>query len=171
MAEAFLLDTCVISETSLPFPRAEVVRFINEADNLLLPAGALMELQMGITILCSTNPIKAVQLSNWYYALMRSGIPMIVTDRDVIETWGILAADKRLRNLFVPRMDGRFHKYRAGQDLHIAAASIAHRLPIATFNVRDFMLIHDCYPLPGIYDPSTSTWHARMGGLRPFEET
>jgi predicted nucleic acid-binding protein len=128
-----------------------------------------MELQLGITKVCATNPLKAVTLSNWYHGLVRAGIPIIETDRDISETWGVLAADPRLYR-FTPNGGGK--KARGGQDLHIAAASLVHRLPIATMNVGDFMLINDCYPLPGIYDPLTDTWHARMEPLAdmyPYE--
>ena len=54
---------------------------------------------------------------------------------------------------------------RGGQDLHIAATALVHRLPIATMNVADFMRINDCYPLPEVYDPLTDCWHTRMEPL------
>ncbi|MBY5667377.1 PIN domain-containing protein [Rhizobium leguminosarum] len=161
MKTAFLLDTCVISETALPRPRESVIAFLATADNYFIPAGALMELQMGITKICATNPIKAVQLSAWYHGLVRAGIPIVETDREVSETWGVLSADPRLQRL----IPGSGKKPRGGQDLHIAAAALVRRLPIATMNVSDFMLINECYPLPGIYDPLFSQWHARMEPL------
>ncbi|MBY3417059.1 type II toxin-antitoxin system VapC family toxin [Rhizobium laguerreae] len=161
MKTAFLLDTCVISETALPRPRESVIAFLATADNYFIPAGALMELQMGITKICATNPIKAVQLSAWYHGLVRAGIPIVETDREVSETWGVLSADPRLQRL----IPGSGKKPRGGQDLHIAAAALVRRLPIATMNVNDFMLIHDCYPLPGIYDPLADRWHTRMEPL------
>ncbi|NKL21821.1 type II toxin-antitoxin system VapC family toxin [Rhizobium leguminosarum] len=161
MKTAFLLDTCVISESTLKQPRENVLNFLATADNYFIPMGALMELQMGITMVCATNPIKAVKLSAWYHSLVRAEIPIVPTDREVSEIWGVLAADPRLRRL-VP---GGGKKPRGGQDLHIAAAALVMRLPIATMNVSDFMLIHECYPLPGIYDPLHDRWHARMEPL------
>nr|WP_312857987.1 type II toxin-antitoxin system VapC family toxin [Rhizobium laguerreae] len=152
----------MISETALPRPRESVIAFLATADNYFIPAGALMELQMGITKICATNPIKAVQLSAWYHGLVRAGIPIVETDREVSETWGVLSADPRLQRL---TQGGNGKKPRGGQDLHIAAAALIRRLPIATMNVNDFMLIHDCYPLPGIYDPLTDIWHTRMEPL------
>jgi predicted nucleic acid-binding protein len=153
METAFVLDTCVISETSLPRPRESVIAFLATADNFFIPAGALMELQMGITKVCATNPIKAVKLSAWYNNLKHAGIPIIDTDADVSEIWGILSVDPRLEGL------------RRGQDLQIAAAALSRRLPIATMNVDDFMRINACYPLPGIYDPLNARWHVRMEPL------
>ncbi|WP_246796890.1 type II toxin-antitoxin system VapC family toxin [Rhizobium leguminosarum] len=162
MKTAFLLDTCVISETALPRPRESVISFLEMADNYFIPAGALMEIQMGITKVCAINPIKAVKLSQWYHDLVRAGIPVVETDREISETWGVLAADPRLQK-FSP--NGSRTRARGGQDLHIAAASLVRRLPVATMNISDFMLINECYPLPGIYDPLASRWHARMEPL------
>ncbi len=161
MVTAFLLDTCVISESSKPHPRQEVLRFLQRADNYFMPVAALMELIMGITMVCAEKPLKAVELSKWYHGLVRSGIPIIDTDREVCETWGILACDPKLQC----HSDGRSKRIRGGQDLHIAATALVHRLPIATMNVADFMRINSCYPLPGIYDPLNDCWHARIEPL------
>lgn len=163
MAMAFLLDTCVLSETSRVKPHPSVVDFIQAADNLIIPAAALMELQLGIMKCCATDPIKAVKLSNWYQKLVSSGIPIAETDRHVCEVWGTLSADPRLRNLIVPRQDAK--KTRSGQDLHIAAAALVHRAAIATFNIKDFLLIDSYYPLPGIYNPMEDKWYAKIESL------
>ncbi|MGO6727347.1 type II toxin-antitoxin system VapC family toxin [Rhizobium ruizarguesonis] len=163
MTKAFLLDTCVISETALPRPRESVIEFLATASNYFIPVGALMELQMGITKVCSTNPIKAVKLSAWYNQLVKAGIPTVETDSEIGALWGILAIDPKLQGLNTA--DGRSKKTRGGQDLHIAAAALSRRLPIATMNVKDFMRIHEIYPLPGIYDPSTGIWHTKMEPL------
>lgn len=163
MTSGFVLDTCVISETSLPRPRESVIEFLATAENYFIPMGALMELQMGITKVCSTNPIKAVKLSSWYNEMLKAGIPIIETGSDIGAIWGVLASDEKLQGL--NGNDGRSGKSRGTQDLHIAAAALARRLPIATFNVRDFMRIHALYPLPGVYDPSTGIWHAKMEPL------
>ncbi|SCX31344.1 hypothetical protein DSM25558_5188 [Agrobacterium sp. DSM 25558] len=161
MKTAFLLDTCVLSESSLPRPREAVMRFLATAENYFMPAGALMELQAGITKVCSVNPLKAVQLTAWYHKLVKAGIPFVETDWEISEIWGILSVDPRLQGL---NQSGR-GKFRAGQDLHIAAAAIVRRLPIATMNVSDFMLINECYPLPGLYDPAAEIWHASVEPL------
>ncbi|NKL25498.1 type II toxin-antitoxin system VapC family toxin [Rhizobium leguminosarum bv. viciae] len=163
MTTAFLLDTCVISETALPRPRESVIEFLAAASNYFIPIGALMELQMGITKVCATNPIKAVKLSAWYNQLIKAGIPTVETDSEIGALWGILAIDPKLQGL--NGADGRTKRTRGGQDLHIAAAALSRRLPIATMNIRDFMRIHELYPLPGIYDPSTGIWHAKMEPL------
>jgi toxin FitB len=160
---SFLLDTCVLSESSKPRPHPSVAQFFWEAENLIIPVAALMELQMGIMKVCETSPLKAVKLSSWYQKLVSGKIPIAQTDRHVCEVWGTLAADPRLRHLVIPRPETK--KVRAGQDLHIAATALVHRTAIATFNVKDFLLINSYYPLPGIYDPMSETWHAKIEPL------
>ncbi|WP_045016200.1 PIN domain-containing protein [Agrobacterium arsenijevicii] len=158
MIASYILDTCVLSETSRVRPHPNVIRFMETASNLFIPAAAIMEFQQGITRLCSRDPVKAVRLTRWYQNLMALGMPILETGKEVAEAWGTLAADPRLRNLLVSHPGAK--RIRHGQDLHIAAAALVNRKPIATFNTRDFLLIHTCYPLPGIYNPQNDTWHA-----------
>ncbi|MDX0678304.1 PIN domain-containing protein [Sinorhizobium medicae] len=166
MSLGYLLDTCVLSETSRRNPHPAVVRFIETAENLMLPIAVVMEFQMGITEISHKDPVRAVRLAAWYQRLAASGLPIIDTNTEVAEVWGVLAADPRLKNLFVA--NARAQRPRAGQDLHIAAVALVHRVAIATINVKDFTLINRFYPLPGIYNPMEDQWHARMeplGGL------
>lgn len=163
MSLGFLLDTCVLSETSRRNPHPAVVRFIETAENLMLPIAVVMEFQMGITEISHKDPVRAVRLAAWYQRLSASGLPVIDTTIEVAEVWGVLAADPRLKNLFVA--NARAQRPRAGQDLHIAAVALVHRVPIATMNVKDFTLIDRFYPLPGIYNPMEEQWHARMEPL------
>ncbi|MGV1951051.1 PIN domain-containing protein [Agrobacterium vitis] len=159
MTNGFLLDTCVLSETSRSRPNPSVVQFIETAPNLSIPVAALMEFQLGITELCARAPAKAVRLTAWYQALLSAGLPIVETCKNVAEVWGILAAEPRLKNLMIARPEAK--KPRSGQDLHIAAASIVSRIPIATFNVRDFLLIDSCYQLPGVFNPMENRWYAQ----------
>ncbi|WP_413711846.1 PIN domain-containing protein [Rhizobium sp. Rhizsp82] len=159
MDGAFLLDTSVISETSKKYPRPEVIHFLEDAETLILPLGTLLEMQMGIQKVAVTNPTKAVKLSIWYSELTNGEIEIMPSGPDVADKWAVLAVDPRLHTLTINQYSqGR---PRGGQDLHIAAASLASGIPIATFNVRDFVLINEHYPLPGIYDPATGIWHAK----------
>lgn len=128
MSLGFLLDTCVLSETSRRNPHPAVVRFIESAENLMLPVAVVMEFQMGITEISYKDPVRAVRLAAWYQRLAASGLPVIDTNTEVAEVWGVLAADPRLRNLFVA--NARAQRPRAGQDLHIAAVALVHRVAI-----------------------------------------
>ncbi|WP_370035526.1 PIN domain-containing protein [Sinorhizobium fredii] len=163
MANDFLLDTSVLSETSKPRPHPEVVRFLKSEVNVLVPAASLMEVQLGIMQIFSRDPLKAVRLSGWYQQVLSAGIPILPTDQDVAETWGILAAEPRLRALVGP--DPRSKRLGQGQDLHIAAVALVHRLPIATINVKDFLLINECFPLPGVFNPLEAKWYAKPDGI------
>jgi toxin FitB len=156
MTNGFILDTCVLSETSRVKPHPQVIRFINTASNLVIPAAAIMEFQQGIAKLHGRDPPKAAELSAWYQRVMSSGIPILSTGKEIAEIWGTLAAHPRMRNFFVSHPNSK--RLQSGQDLHVAAASLASGIPIATFNVRDFLLIDSCFSLPGIYDPREEKW-------------
>lgn len=168
MSTTFILDTCVLSEASKRRPNASVVQFLETVPDLRLPTAVLMEVQLGITQVSATDPVRAVKLGNWYQWVMSAGFPILDTTREVAEIWGVLAADPRLRNLVVGHAHAKHP--RNGQDVHIAAFALAHRLPIATMNLRDFELIDRCYPLPGLYNPSDGRWHVRIEPMFPRGE-
>lgn len=161
--DEFLLDTCVFSETSRPRPNPNVMRFLAETPTLYIPAAALMEVQIGITLVCATDPVRAVKLSVWYQQLFEIG-PILPMNQEVAEVLGTLAADNRLKKLIVA--DPRAKRPATSQDLHIAAVALVHRLPIATMNVKDFLMIDACYRLPGIYNPAESAWFAKLEPIK-----
>ncbi|WP_312403723.1 type II toxin-antitoxin system VapC family toxin [Rhizobium sp.] len=169
MVTDILLDTSVLSETSKVKPDPNVLRFLELIPNPLIPAPALVEFQQGIYEVLERNPIKAVKLSNWYNQLVNSGITILYDNREVIDVLGTLNGDKRLNNLKFSRPEAK--RPRCGFDLWIAAIALVYRVPIATFNVKDFVLINSCYPLPGIVDPKTDTWHAKIEAIEfPAQE-
>lgn len=77
MATGYLLDTCVLSETSRVKPHPQVIRFIRSAPNLVIPAAAIFEFQLGIMQLCSRDPVKAVRLTTWYQGVIAAGMPIL----------------------------------------------------------------------------------------------
>ena len=89
MTTGYLLDTCVLSETSRVKPNPHVLRFIKGAPNLVIPAAAIVEFQQGIMQLCSRDPVKAVRLTTWYQGLIATGMPILETGKEVAEVWGI----------------------------------------------------------------------------------
>ncbi len=169
MSATFILDTCVLSEASKRRPNPSVVQFLETVPDLKLPTAVLMEVQLGITLVAASDPVRAVRLGNWYQRVISAGFPILDTTRDVAEIWGVMAADPRLRNLVVGH--ARAKRPRNGQDVHIAAFALAHRLPIATMNLRDFELIDRCYPLPGLYNPQEGRWHVQSEPLFQEVET
>lgn len=162
MAESFILDTCVLSESSKSKPNPDIIRFLTAVPNVYVPTAVLMEFQLGITEVSAYNPVRAVKLGNWYQTVI-AGLPVLDSTKEVAEIWGVLAADPRLRTLIVGQPGSK--RPRNGQDLHIAAFSLAHRLPIATMNIRDFELIDSCHPLPGLFCPANNKWHAKIDPL------
>ncbi|WP_051321071.1 hypothetical protein [Rhizobium mesoamericanum] len=120
---------------------------------------------MGIAKVANTDPKKAVELGSWYLDLLSSGIDTAATTQSVIDKWATLQGDVRLLNLTVPRMG--YSKPRGGQDLHIAAVALMRGLAIATYNVKDFLLINEWHPLAGIYNPKEDMWYSKM---QPLEE-
>ncbi|WP_368517096.1 PIN domain-containing protein [Rhizobium sp.] len=163
MKRSFLVDTCVISETRFRNPDPAVTRFLTQND-FFIPAVVLVEIQQGIMEVCSSNPLKAVELSAWYQRLFSTDLPILPLGREVAEILGTLVNDRRLQNLYIA--NPRKKRPRLGLDLHIAAFALAHRLPIATHNIADFCAVNACYPLPGIYSPREDRWYAEMEPLR-----
>lgn len=165
MNSAFLLDTSVLSETIRKYPDPKVINFLETAEEIWIPSGALLEIQMGIAKATANSPRKAVELSIWYLQILESGIDIVSTTQSVIDKWGTLLGDSRLLNLTVPSMGSA--KPRGGQDLHIAAAALMRGMVVATYNVKDFLLINEYYPLAGVYNPKEDKWYAKM---QPLEE-
>lgn len=61
-----------------------------------------------------------------------------------------------LRNFLVHPPDSK--KTKTGADLAIAAMAVAHQAALATANSDDFLLIHEHFPLPGLYNPLLEEW-------------
>ncbi|GAB3818035.1 type II toxin-antitoxin system VapC family toxin [Micromonospora zhanjiangensis] len=74
------------------------------------------------TVLRSWGPRKLADLDRW-----RAGIVLLPFDEAVAMTWGRLQARAQLRG-----------RPRPVNDSWIAACCLTHRLPLATFNGKDF---------------------------------
>jgi predicted nucleic acid-binding protein len=155
----FLLDTCVVSETSKEKPNPRVVRWIRITPRIAIPMGAMVEFEQGIQMKKETNPSKFAALVVWRDELLAMGIPFVDTDYKVAMKFGEMRACKQLKNLWMPNPE--LQVQRGGQDLHIAAAAIVFNASVATMNISDFMLIHQHFPLPGLFDPTTGVWHVK----------
>lgn len=106
-----------------------------------------------------SNPGKSERLFAWVDSVMRAGFIQIDMNWDVTGTYAKLLAERRLKSLWAT--DIRRCNDKVSHDLLIAAHAIAHGMPIATNNIRDFMSIHECQPLPGLYNPIMDEWHVR----------
>lgn len=162
MPVKFLSDTCILSITSKKKPDPVVVDWLSSVEHLAIPMGALVEFEQGIHMAKEAEPDKHQRLLRWLDDLLATGIKLLDTDMRVALQYGEMRASKALKQLWYPKPE--LEVQRGGQDIHIAAAAIAHGYCVATDNVSDFMLIHRHFKLPGLYNPKTNTWHVLPNG-------
>ncbi|MEV6493258.1 type II toxin-antitoxin system VapC family toxin [Actinoplanes sp. NPDC051633] len=75
------------------------------------------------TVIRSWAPRKLAELAHW-----RAGVSVLPFDEQVATTWGLLQANAQLRG-----------RSRPVNDTWIAASCLVERLPLATFNTKDFL--------------------------------
>ena len=137
---AFLLDTCLLSETWKPSPNLGVVEWLSASaeDELFLSVLSIGEIKKGVDRL----PVgkKKERLVRDYVVLRSRFSSRVLAITDVVaERWGGLAAEAS----------------RAGQPLHvvdglIAATALVFGLTVVTRNIADFATT----PVP-LIDPWT----------------
>ncbi|WP_261320410.1 type II toxin-antitoxin system VapC family toxin [Rhizobium leguminosarum] len=163
-----LVDTNIISVAYLPDPPEWIWDWLAE-----LPRGSLAiswiiiyETEFGIRNVQRHNPQKALELLAWFDEFLASGMVHPEMDVNAARVLGAMAAHPPLRHFFyTPEKKDRYgraikqDRVNLGCDPMLAALSIAHRLPVATLNPADFCLIHQHFPLPGVYDPRADVWH------------
>lgn len=97
-------------------------------------ATKLIDAQLIITFVTRAELTKWAEVRNWglrnrqLLADWMAGVPILPGDEDVADTYGVLAAEAMKRG-----------RPRPMNDMWIAAACLTHGLPLATFNVKDFM--------------------------------
>lgn len=156
-----ILDTCIISEAQKPRPRPEVSEWLRRLPSSIvaIPFQAIFETSYGIKLVERSHPSKARQLSEWLRQLLTYDFVMPVPTPAVAQIMADMASTGPLKNYWLgaPEYE-KSRKLKFGSDPVIAATAIAHEMPIATLDARDFMLIHHYFPLPGLYDPSNDEW-------------
>jgi predicted nucleic acid-binding protein len=155
---SFLADTNIISETYKPKPHPVIKSWFLKQPELVLCYPVILEIEMGIASRSRHDPAGGDRLRRWLDRLLD-------TSGNALLEMTVSAAQLQARMMEVPALRGLWKIPNSkrlrppGQDLAIAALSIEHQRPIATVNTRDFMLINEYFPLPGVFDPSVQLWN------------
>ncbi|MGO7578055.1 type II toxin-antitoxin system VapC family toxin [Rhizobium ruizarguesonis] len=162
-----LVDTNVISTAYLPDAPEWLWNWLESlpAGFLAVPWVALYETEYGIRTAQRHNPRKALELLAWFDRFVADCDPFPQMNGEASRLLGRMAATPALQHFFVTRerqnRNGENLKplrIQLGGDVILAALSIAHQIPVATFNTRDFVYIDRFFPLPGVYDPQLDRW-------------
>ena len=125
MANGYLLDTNVISETRKTRADSGVIAFLSaaEASALFLSVLTLGELRKGVAAKRRTDPGAADQLGMWVDGIETTFVDRILpVNAAIARRWGELSANRSLPVI----------------DTLIATTAITHGLILVTRNTRDF---------------------------------
>ena len=123
----WLLDTCVVSESTYPQPHPGVLAWLSEHHrDCAIAAVSFAEIQYGID--CLPHGTKRNRLSAWAHELGHQFIGRVLTTDDAVwRRFGELKASLRAMG----RMQDAL-------DMAIAATALHHGLPLVTRNIRHF---------------------------------
>jgi len=120
----YLLDTNIVSELRKPRPNPKVVAWLQDVEDsdLHLSAVTVGEIQAGIEVTRTQDPVKAEELESW-------------ADQ-VADSYNVLAMDAACFRRWAKLM----HRQSSTvyEDAMIAATALVHDLTVVTRNVRDF---------------------------------
>jgi predicted nucleic acid-binding protein len=122
---SFLLDTCVLSESTKTDPNDGVVGWLEQtADNLkYVSVLSLAEIKFGV--LCSPSGQRRTKLERWYENVLRPSAADRVLPMD--ETTALRWAEIKAQYRNAPVLNAQ-----------IAATALTHGLTLVTRNIRDF---------------------------------
>ncbi|MFE0014096.1 PIN domain-containing protein [Mesorhizobium sp. NPDC059054] len=154
----YILDTNIVSEFQRQKPNPQVLSWLAAAParSLAISFSAVFEVQRGIESLAQRDSCRASELSQWLDELLETDIHYVDADARTARLYAAMTSVPSLSDLWMPRKDSK--KQAPGQDLLIAATAIACGAVVVTINVRDFVRIDRHFPLPGLFNPVTSSW-------------
>lgn len=121
----------------------------------------IAELLRGAHLRVKDDPQRALLITNWVDELISMAFPFPEMTADVATVYAKMTSVPSLRYMWTVQRDQKSN--RLGHDLMISSVAIAHRMPILTANVDDFLKINEHFPLPGVYHPMKSLWYVVPG--------
>lgn len=158
-----ILDTNILSDAQKPRPRPELIAWLEglSPSKVAIPYSAFFEISYGIELVAQSDPERANKLRKWRAHFLSLEFAVPETTPEVGEIVARMACKGPLKDHWIMWPDvngGQRRKLKFGSDPMIAATAIVHEMPIATLNVRDFLLIDRYFPLPGVFDPLSMEW-------------
>ena len=161
----FVLDTDVISNLRKKKPHPTLLGWIGDVgwQDLATTSVTIMEVQIGIERARRSDAAIAQSVQDWLTGLLQAGRPQVLPlATGAALLLGRMYETPPLRNVLVNDPGSKNSK--TGADLAIASICIAEEAIIATGNGSDFLLIHEHFPLHGLYDPFDGKWLVRPPG-------
>lgn len=166
----FLMDTNILSNAGLQQPPPGLRSWMKAmgADSLAISFPAISELRRGAHLATKHDPQKAMRLHNWIDDILSVKFQFAELTNRAADLYAEMMTVGPLRHLYVPSPGQK--KDKIGHDLLFAALSITHQMPIASFNVKDFILIDRYFPLPGVFHPVEVQWHVPCHAVIPDDD-
>ncbi|MGJ7038882.1 MULTISPECIES: type II toxin-antitoxin system VapC family toxin [Shinella] len=166
----FLLDTSVLSHAHYSRQHPAVGQWLDGQRHLAIPFPVILEVYIGIYEAQKNKPLLAEEILGWLDDVLSADFFYPDINREVSRILATLYCHNELRHLWY-RDPENARKRKPGQDLFIAAISIAHDIPIASLDAKDFALINRHVHLPGVYNPAFSSWVVPKRQNAPIEVT
>lgn len=157
--DLILLDTNVISHARKQKPHPQIKDFLEglRHGSVAICTPTIFELERGALTRLKTDPEQGLELLKWLERFLQTDLYLLPNNMATERLTTHMSVCGPLQNFWV--WQGKSAKGQFGSDPKIAAIAIIHEVPIATCNVRDFLRIHEHFPLPGLYDPMADRWH------------
>jgi predicted nucleic acid-binding protein len=154
-----LLDTDIVSQIGRQRPPPGLREWLDALGpkRAAISFPVVAELRRGAHLLEKTYPMKATAISEWVDEVLGIGFRMLPMTPDAAAVYARMTSTPSLRHMWTVQRGAK--QNRLGHDLMVASVAIAHDAPLLTANTKDYMRIHELFPLPGIYNPLRRVWN------------